>query len=140
MLQKDEIAGTDKSAQSGKAVSSPVSTAGGGTSFQAKVQALYLVNLLTGLPTVHGLGGSRVAAMRLEARYTGAHTEDGGGDRVDQTGSRSRCLVQCKRNIDVVESDDQFVEAFEAAWRDWHDATIFNRTKDTLVIASAQPV
>ena len=60
----------------GTQVVSTVATGGGGGVFQARVGALYLANMLTGMPTAFGLHGARVETLRFEARYTGAHTDD----------------------------------------------------------------
>lgn len=122
-----------------KKISSPVATGGGGLSFQARTQALYLANMLTGIPTVQSLSGGRVTAVRYEARYTGAHTDDIVCDVSGDDGQLWKCFVQCKRSIDAVESDISFVESVEAAWRDWLDGAGFQRARDVLVIASAAP-
>lgn len=49
---------------------STVATGGGGGVFQARVESLYLANMLTGVPTAFGLHGTRVETLRFEARYT----------------------------------------------------------------------
>lgn len=123
----------------GKKVTSSIASSGGGTLFQARVQALYLANMLTGLETAHSVSGGRVRSIRFEARYTGAHTDDILCEVESPNGQLWRCFVQCKRTIDVQKGDPQFVEALEGAWRDWRDQTPFNRSHDFLVIASAAP-
>jgi hypothetical protein len=123
----------------GKQVSSPVSTGGGGALFQARTQALYLANMLTGLPTAPGVAGGRVLSVRFEARYTGAHTDDIYCEVEGASAEGWRCFVQCKRKFDVTESDSTFTDAFQAAWRDWLQQGPFRRSRDTLSIASTAP-
>jgi hypothetical protein len=63
---------TERDPLKGTQVMSTVATGGGGGIFQARVGALYLANMLTGLPTAFCLHGCRVETVRFEARYTGA--------------------------------------------------------------------
>jgi hypothetical protein len=128
-----------KNPLAGKQVSSPVSTGGGGILFQARTQALYVANMLTGLPTAPGVAGGRVLSVRFEARYTGAHTDDIYCEVEAPSSERWRCFVQCKRKFDVIESDSTFADAYQAAWRDWLDQGPFRRSRDTLSIASTAP-
>ena len=73
-MNKKEI--TPRDPLQGTQVMSTVATGGGGGVFQARVGALYLANMLTGLPTAFCLHGARVEELRFEARYKGAHTDD----------------------------------------------------------------
>lgn len=124
---------------SGKQISSPVATSGTGAMYQARTQALYLANMLTGLPTVPALDGGRVRSIRFEARYTGAHTDDIYCEVDGLDGSNWRCFVQCKLSIEVADSNVAFKEAFQGAWRDWRDETEFRRARDVLSITSTGP-
>lgn len=136
------MTGNDKKQRdplAGKQVSSPVGTGGGGPLFQARTQALYLANMLTGLQTAPAVAGGRVRSIRFEARYTGAHTDDIYCEVDGVDGATWRCFVQCKLSVDVVASDEQFKEAFQAAWRDWRDQMPFRRSRDVLSITSAAP-
>lgn len=63
-----------RAALKGTQLVSTVATGGGGGIFQARVRALYLANMLTGVPSAFGLHGARVESLRFEARYTGVHT------------------------------------------------------------------
>ncbi len=67
---------TKRAPLQGTQIMSTVATGGGGGVFQARVGALYLANMLTGVPSAFGLHGARVETLRFEARYTGAHTDD----------------------------------------------------------------
>ncbi|WP_442036288.1 hypothetical protein [Pseudoduganella sp. RAF19] len=130
--QRDPLEGTQ--------VMSTVATGGGGGMFQARVGALYLANMLTGLPTTFGLHGTRVETLRFEARYTGAHTDDIYCQLRDNEGSRLQ-LIQCKRGLDSTPGNTEFVDGLQGAWRDFLGAqgSPFDRASDVLVLATIAP-
>ena len=121
-----------------KQVASAVSTGAGGPLFQYRVAALYLANLLTGLPTTLGLNGGRVTSLRMEARYTGFHTDDIYLSLEGATGTWKQ-LVQCKLSLDAVASDTEFTESLNAAWRDFLGTGPLEAASDFLVIATKAP-
>lgn len=124
----------------GTQVMSTVATGGGGGVFQARVGALYLANMLTGMPAAFGLHGARVEALRFEARYTGAHTDDIYCRLRDNEGSRLQ-LIQCKRGLDATPGNTEFVDGLQGAWRDFLGAegSPFDRACDVLVLATVAP-
>lgn len=124
----------------GTQVVSSVATGGGGGVFQARVGALYLANMLTGVETTFGLQGGRVEELRMEARHTGAHIDDI-FVRLKGKGKEWLQFIQCKRGMNAVPSDTEFVDALQAAWRDYLGVggSPFHRVSDTLVIAVAAP-
>lgn len=124
----------------GKKVVSAIATGGGGGAFQSRVAALYLANMLTGLPTAFGLHGARADTLRFEARYTGAHTDDIYCLLRDKEQLRLQ-LVQCKRGLDAVPSNGEFVDGLQGAWRDFLglERSPFDRTCDVLVLATVAP-
>lgn len=124
----------------GTQVVSPIATGGAGGVFQARVATLYLANMLTGAQTTFGLQGGRVRSLRVEARYTGAHTDDI-YCRLQGKSSEWLQLVQCKRGLDAVPSNTDFVESLEGAWRDYLgvEKSPFERSCDVLVIATVAP-
>lgn len=131
--------GSPRDPLTGKQVSSPVSTGGGGPLFQARTQALYLANMLTGLQTVQAVAGGRVRSVRFEARYAGAHTDDIYCEVDGIGGAGWRCFVQCKLSLEVLAGNAAFKDAFPAAWRDWHGQQAFRRERDVLSIATSNP-
>ena len=124
----------------GTQVMSTVATGGGGGVFQARVGALYLANMLTGVPTAFGLHGARVETLRFEARYTGAHTDDIYCQLRDNEGSRLQ-LIQCKRGLDATPGNTEFVDGLQGAWRDFLGAegSPFDPARDVLVLATVAP-
>ena len=121
-----------------KQVASAVSTGAGGPLFQFRVAALYLANLLTGLPTALGLNGGRVTSLRMEARYAGVHTDD---IYLSLEGAKGtwKQFVQCKLSLDAVASDTEFTESLNAAWRDFLGTGPLNAASDFIVIATKAP-
>jgi len=124
----------------GKKVVSTISTGGGGGIFQARVAALYLANMLTGIETAFGLHGRRVEMLRMEARYTGVHTDDIYSVLRDNNGLQTQ-LIQCKRGLDFVPSNKEFVDALQGIWRDFLgiESSPFDRSCDFLILATVAP-
>lgn len=124
----------------GTQVMSTVATGGGGGVFQARVGALYLANMLTGLPTAFCLHGARVEELRFEARYTGAHTDDIYCRLSDTNGPRLE-LIQCKRGLNATAGNKDFIDGMQGAWRDFLgiENSPFDRACDVLVLATIAP-
>ncbi len=124
----------------GTQVMSTVATGGGGGVFQARVGALYLANLLTGLPTAFCLHGCRVETLRFEARYTGAHTDDI-YCQISRGSVTWQQFIQCKRGLNATAGDTDFIDSLQGAWRDFLkvEGSPFARSRDVLVIATIAP-
>jgi len=131
---------TKRAPLKGTQLISTVATGGGGLAFQARVGALYLANMLTGVPSAFGLHGVRVTTLRFEARYTGAHTDDIYCQVRDGELSRLQ-LIQCKRGLDATASNEDFIDALQGAWRDYLgiDDSPFDQVCDVLIIATVAP-
>jgi hypothetical protein len=131
---------TERDPLTGTHVMSAVATGGGGGIFQARVGALYLANMLTGLPTAFCLHGCRVETVRFEARYTGAHTDDI-YCQISRSGTTWHQFIQCKRGLNATAGDTDFIDSLQGAWRDFLrvDGTPFVRGHDVLVIATIAP-
>jgi hypothetical protein len=137
MIKKNE---SKRAPLQGTQLVSAIATGGGGSVFQARVGALYLANMLTGIPTAFGLDDARVDKLRFEARYTGVHTDDIYCELRDNEGIRLQ-LIQCKIGLDAVPSGTEFVDAMQAAWRDFlgSEESPFDKSRDTLVLATVAP-
>lgn len=137
-MSKKEV--TPRDPLQGTQVMSTIATGGGGGVFQARVGALYLANMLTGLPTAFCLHGARIEELRFEARYTGAHTDDV-YCRVSDTKESWLQLVQCKRGLNATAGNTDFIDGLQGAWRDFLgiDKSPFDRTCDVLVLATIAP-
>jgi hypothetical protein len=124
----------------GTQVMSTVATGGGGGVFQARVGALYLANMLTGVPSSFGLHGARVEVLRFEARYIGAHTDDIYCQLRDKERSY-RLFIQCKRGLNASAGDKDFIDGLQGVWRDFLgvESSPFDCTCDVLVLATLAP-
>lgn len=124
----------------GTQLMSTVATGGGGGVFQARVGALYLANMLAGVPSAFGLHGARVTTLRFEARYTGAHTDDIYCQIRDGEHSRLQ-LIQCKLGLNATASDEDFIDGLQGAWRDFLrvEDSPFDRACDILILATVAP-
>lgn len=124
----------------GTQIMSTVATGGGGTVFQARVGALYLANMLTGVPSAFGLRSARVETLRFEARYTGAHTDDIYCVLRDKERSRLQ-LIQCKRGLNATAGNEDFIDGLQGAWRDFLgvEGSPFDQACDVLVLATVAP-
>ncbi len=131
---------TERDPLTGTQVISTVATGGGGGIFQARVGALYLANMLTGLPTAFSLHGCRVETVRFEARYTGAHTDDI-YCQISRNGKTWQQFIQCKRGLNATAGDTDFIDSLQGIWRDFLtvEGTPFVRGLDVLVIATIAP-
>ncbi len=124
----------------GTQVMSTVATGGGGGIFQARVGALYMANMLTGLPTAFCLHGVRVEELRFEARYKSAHTDDVYCRLTDAKGTWLQ-FIQCKRGLNATAGNGDFIDGLQGAWRDFLgiEKSPFDRTCDALVLATIAP-
>lgn len=138
MSKKKEV--TPRDPLHGTQVMSTVATGGGGGVFQARVGALYLANMLTGLPTAFCLHGAWVEELRFEARYKGAHTDDVYCRLRDPKESWLQ-LVQCKRGLNATAGNTDFIDGLQGAWRDFLgiEKSPFDRGCDVLVLATIAP-
>lgn len=124
----------------GTQVMSTIATGSGGGVFQARVGALYLANMLTGVPSSFGLHGARVETLRFEARYTGAHTDDIYCQLRDKEHSHLQ-LIQCKRGLNATVGNKDFIDGLQGAWRDFLgvEGSPFEQACDVLVLATVAP-
>ena len=137
-MSKKEV--TPRDPLQGTQVMSTVATGGGGGVFQARVGALYLANMLTGLPTAFCLHGALVEELRFEARYKSAHTDDIYCRLRDPKESWLQ-LVQCKRGLNATAGNTDFIDGLQGAWRDFLgiEKSPFDRACDVLVLATIAP-
>lgn len=135
-----EIPPTHLSLQKGpKRLASATSTGGTGVSYEAKVQALYLLAMLTGWPTPL-LQHSIVEELRFQARIHGYNTDDLVCTLLDEAGVRCNALLQVKLTLKAVPSNQPFKEAIVAAWYDYKNDALFQKGRDRLVVVYANDV
>ncbi|WP_322997103.1 hypothetical protein [Castellaniella sp.] len=116
-----------------KKQSNPASTGGAGVHYEAKVQANYLWAMLSGSRTPLR-PNSRVTCLRFQAKIHGYQTDDLVCDVVDSSGHKSKALIQVKRSLAALASDEKFKEAITAAWLDFQDSDKFMQERDRIVL------
>jgi len=122
-----------------KRLASSTSTGGSGVSYEAKVQALYLLAMLTGWPTPLQQDAV-IEELRFQARIHGYNTDDLVCTLLDDTGVRRKVLLQVKLTLKAVPSDQPFKEAIVAAWHDHKNDTLFQKSHDRLVVIYANDI
>lgn len=120
-------------AKTGKQLSNPASTGGAGFSYEARVQAVYLLAMFTGELTL-AMPHAKVVELRFQARVHGYHTDDLVCTFLDDSGAKRMALLQAKRDTRAVASDAQFVATLSAAWLDFCNPEKFNRGADRIVL------
>ncbi|MDO8141082.1 MAG: hypothetical protein Q6358_06240 [Candidatus Brocadiales bacterium] len=120
--------------KSGKELSNPFSTGGGGGQFEAHVQASFVVLMLTG-GFVPCLPCWPISKIKLQGKFAGYDTEDL-IVFVEKTGSnqKRKILGQIKHSISIAENDKVFSEVIQAAWNDFNNASLFSRGKDAIAL------
>lgn len=117
-----------------KQQSNPFSTGGGGGNFETRVQAAFVVLMLTGriAPCLPSLPIRRI---KLQGRYAGFHTDDFIVFAQDpQSGTEAKLLAQLKHSVSITEGNDTFGEVIQAAWNDFNDPSIFNTGTDAFAL------
>lgn len=118
----------------GKELSAPFATGGGGTIFENQVQTAFVVLMLTG-GAVPCLPPWPIVKVKLQGRYAGYQTDDfivfveqrGGG-------KTARLLAQIKHVVSITENDSTFSEVIAAAWLDFNNPHLFDRTTDVFAL------
>ncbi len=118
----------------GKQVSNPFSTGGGGSQFEAHVQASFVVLMLTGgfAPIMPNW---TIKKIKLQGKFIGYDTDDIIIFVENANGrQRRKILGQIKHSINITENDSIFGEVIQAAWNDFNNDKLFRRGYDALVL------
>lgn len=116
-----------------KQLSNPISTGGGGVSYEARVQAVYLLAMFTGAPTAL-LPEATVVGLQFQAKIHGYQTDDLVCTLLDQTERTHKALLQVKRTIKASAANKAFKDAITAAWQDFINPALFTPGSDRLVV------
>lgn len=118
----------------GKELSNAYSTGGGGVHFENRVQASFVVLMLTGgfspcLPTWP------ITEVKLQGKYQNFDTDDliiyvkqSYSDR------QAKLLGQIKHYVKITKGDNVFGEVIQSAWNDFNNIEIFNRDTDAIAL------
>ena len=118
----------------GKQLSNSFSTGGGGSWFEAKIQATYVTLMLSGgyapcLPTWP------IVEIKLQGAVEGYGTDDLiVFVKNPENNERRRLLGQVKNSIRITANNALFGEVIQAAWNDFNNADLFTRGKDVIAL------
>lgn len=116
-----------------KRLSSPVSTSGEGGHFESRVQASYLLALLSGDDS-RFLAHSQITEMRFQGRIHGFNTDDLICTVERDDGSTFKVAMQVKLTLKARVSDTPFKDSITDAWHDYDAGAQFKRDVDRIVI------
>lgn len=120
--------------KSGKQLSNPFSTGGGGGMFEAHVQASFLALMLTG-GFAPCLPCWPIRKIKLQGKYAGYDTDDLVVYIENPSSSATRkMLAQIKHTISITEKDKMFGEVILAGWKDYNNDAIFNKNNDVIAL------
>lgn len=120
-----------------KNLSNPFSTGGGGAYFESRVQAAYVVLLLTG-GHAPCLPCWPIKKIKLQGKIDGYETDDI-IVHVENPSSKKekKFLGQIKHLITVTDSDTTFGEVIAAAWKDFNNPSVFTREQDVIALITS---
>ncbi|WP_206194062.1 hypothetical protein [Serratia microhaemolytica] len=117
-----------------KKLSNPFSTGGGGFRFEARIQASFVVLMLTG-GHAPSLPCWPIVKIMLQGKIDGFNTDDLIVVVEDQVSKEQRKLLgQIKHSIKITQGDTTFGEVIQAAWNDFNNPSVFNRNKDVIAL------
>ncbi len=117
-----------------KMQSNPFSTGGGGVNFETRVQAVFVILLLTGQVAPY-IPSWPITKIKLQGRYEGFNTDDFVLYAKDEnTESEAKLLAQIKHSIAITEGNETFGEVMQAAWNDFNNDSLFDISKDSIAL------
>ena len=116
-----------------KNLSNPTSTGGAGGSYEARVQAVYLLAMFGGLAPVI-FPETKVICLQFQGKIHGYETDDLICTVEDQVGVSHKVLIQVKRTSKAIASNTAFKEAVTAAWLDFNNKDLFTLDNDRIVL------
>jgi hypothetical protein len=118
-----------------KQLSNPFSTGGGGGNFETRVQAGFVVLMLTGgFPPCLAIP---IEKIKLQGKYAGYSTDDLIIFLKTRDGEKGRKLLgQIKHSVKFTERNTIFGEVLQAAWSDFKNPKIFTEGSDAIALMS----
>ena len=105
---------------------------GGGTNFEQFVQTAFLTTLI-----IHGnapcLDSGKLSEVALQVTNRGYETDDFMVTAKSASGEH-RVLIQVKHDISFTVDNRIFKEVINAFWKDYNNTSIFDKSKDKLII------
>lgn len=117
-----------------KQQSNPFSTGGGGVNFETRVQAAFLLSLLTKSCVPCLSQNMRAKELKFQNKYDGVNTDDFVLVANDKAGKQSQIFAQIKHEISISESTDSiFADVINSAWKDFK-STDFDIENDSIAL------
>ncbi len=105
---------------------------GGGTNFEQLVQTAFLTTLI-----IRGnapcIASSELTEVALQVTNRGYETDDFLAITKTTTGEH-RLLIQVKHDISFTADNEKFKEVINGFWKDYNNTSIFDKTKDKLIV------
>ena len=105
---------------------------GGGTNFEQSVQTAFLITLII-RGNVPSIASGEISELALQVTNRGYETDDF-MVTANSTNGKHRLLVQVKHDISFTANNEKFKEVIKAFWKDYNNASIFDKTRDKLII------
>ena len=118
-----------------KAQSNPFSTGGGGVNFETRVQASFIIAMLTQSIVPCLPQNMCINKIEFQSKYNGNDTDDLVLFANDAGGIQAKLLAQIKHSITIIDSDSIFAEVIKAAWEDFNKNE-FNKNLDSIVLVT----
>ena len=117
-----------------KQLSNAFSSGGGGVNFETRVQASFVVLMVTG-GFVACFPGCPIKEIKLQGKYAGYDTDDliVLVERPSD-GQEKKLLGQIKHSIRITDGDNVFGEVIQAAWNDFNNSELFIRGRDSIAL------
>lgn len=117
-----------------KKLSNSFSTGGGGSHFEAHIQASFVALMLTG-GHAPCLPCWPIAEIKLQGKIDGFDTDDLIVVVEDvNSKERRKLLGQVKHSIAITQGSALFGEVMQAAWNDFNNSKVFTRGKDIIAL------
>jgi len=119
---------------SGKQISNPFSTGGGGQNFEVHVHAYFVILMLTD-SFAPCLPRWPIYKIKFQGRFAGYNTDDLIiFAKNPANGQERKILGQIKHSISISEKDKTFSKVIRAAWEDFNNRELFNKGEDVIVL------
>ena len=105
---------------------------GGGTNFEQLVQTAFLTTLII-RGNVPCIDSAELSEIALQVTNRGYETDDFMATAKSASGEH-RILIQVKHDISFTADNEKFKEVINAFWKDYNNTSIFDKSKDKLII------
>lgn len=105
---------------------------GGGTNFEQLVQTAFIITLII-RGNVPCIPSGKLSEIALQVTNRGYETDDFMAI-AESINGKHRLLVQVKHDISFTADNEKFKEVISAFWKDYNNTSIFDKSKDKLIV------